>query len=286
MTPPGSTPLDRSAVVVDKPAGPTSHEVSTWVRDILDVDKAAHTGTLDPRVTGCLPVLLGNSARVSGVLSGAPKEYVFVLELHETVSREDVEDVLEEFTGEVLQRPPRVGSAARDLRTREIHALDLLDHDGSRWLCRVGCESGTYVRKLCHDLGLALGVGGHMAELRRIRSGGFHVDDGVYLQTLVDAVAAAEYGDPTALDDLLTPVEEALADLPRVDVHDEVRDTVAHGSPVYAPGVVSVSPEAEDGDAVAVFTESGVAVCVGELVDDFGEGGEVVQPSHVLVDPE
>lgn len=278
-------------VVVDKPSGPTSHEVASWVREILDVDKAAHTGTLDPAVTGCLPVLLGNAARVSGVLAGADKEYVFVLELHDHVSTARVESLLEEFTGEILQRPPQVGSARRDLRRRRIHELEMLERDGDRVLCRVTCESGTYIRKLCHDLGLAAGVGGHMAELRRVRSGEFQVDDAVYLQTLADAVAAdAEpvEGSP-ALDDVLVPIEEALDHLPRVTVHDAVEDSVSEGSPVYAAGVVSVADEADEGDIVAVYTEGGRVICVGELevdADDVGDTGAVVQPRHVLVDPD
>lgn len=258
----------KGVVVLDKPSGPTSHEVAAWVRDIMEVDKAAHTGTLDPRVTGCLPVLFGPAARVSGLFADERKEYVFVLELHGEPTR-SVADVFDEFEGRIYQRPPVQGSARRELREREIDTLDLLergDDDPNRYLGRVVCGSGTYVRKLCHDIGLALGVGGHMAELRRTRSGAFGIEDACYLQDLVDAVAVHKE-EPERLDDLVTPLVDVLElRVPRVDAAENVVESVGNGAPLYPPGVVDFDEDAEagkrcfvvaDGEPIAVGTFHG-----------------------------
>lgn len=283
MTPP-TTP--KGVVVVDKPSGPTSHEVAAWVRDLLSVEKAAHTGTLDPRVTGCLPVLFGPAARVSGLFAETSKEYIFVLELHDEPSR-SVAEVFDEFEGHVYQRPPVRGSAKRELREREIEALELLERGGddanaNRYLGRVECEAGTYVRKLCHDIGLALGVGGHMAELRRTRSGDFVVEDACYLQDLADAVAVRDE-EPERLDALVTPLVEVLEShlrLPRVDAAPNTAESLGNGAPLYAPGVVEVSDDAEEDERCVVVADSS-AVVLGTF---HGEDAEpVVTPETVLV---
>ena len=274
---------DKGVVVIDKPSGPTSHEVAAWVRDILGVDKAAHTGTLDPRVTGCLPVLFGPAARVSGLFAGRSKEYVFVLELHGE-PRRSVADVFDEFEGSIYQRPPVQGSARRELRVREIETLELLEHEKNRYLGTVECESGTYIRKLCHDIGLALGVGGHMAELRRTRSGGFTVEEACYLQDLADAVAVHD-DEPGRLDELVTSLLEALESdshlgLPRVEAAPNTVESLGNGAPLYAPGVVGVAEDCKKG-GLCVVVADGEPVAVGTFEGKDAE--PVVTPSKVLV---
>jgi len=272
---------EKGVVVIDKPSGPTSHEVAAWVRDILGVEKAAHTGTLDPRVTGCLPVLFGPAARVSGLFAETPKEYVFVLELHGE-PRRSVAEVFDEFEGRIYQRPPVQGSAKRELREREIETLGLLEEEENRYLGRVECGAGTYVRKLCHDIGLALGVGGHMAELRRTRSGCFAVEDACYLQDLADAVAVHD-DEPERLDALVTPLVDVLEDhlgLPTVEALPNTVESLGNGAPLYAPGVLRVSEEAEL-DERCVVVADGEALCVGTFHDD--EAEPVVSPKTVFL---
>ena len=274
---------EKGVVVIDKPSGPTSHEVAAWVRDIVGVEKAAHTGTLDPRVTGCLPVLFGPAARVSGLFAETSKEYVFVLELHGEPSR-PVAEVFEEFEGSVYQRPPVQGSAKRELRVREIETLNLLEEEQNRYLGRIECGAGTYIRKLCHDMGLALGVGGHMAELRRTRSGGFFVEDACYLQGLADAVAVREE-EPERLDTLVTPLVDVLEShdhlgLPRVEAAPNTVESIGNGAPLYAPGVLRVGGDCVEGDRCVVVAD-GEAVAVGTFHGD--EAEPVVTPETVLV---
>lgn len=267
--------LQHGVVNLDKPSGPTSHQVAAWVRGITGVNKASHTGTLDPGVTGCLPILLGRSARVSGLFRDLPKSYVFVLQLHGDAP--DVESVFREFRGEVYQRPPVKSSVKRRVRKRVIYELDVLEREGRRVLGTVRCEAGTYVRKLCHDIGLALGVGAHMQELRRTSTGMFRVEDAVYLQDLADAFAM---DDGEAVRELVIPIEDCLEDYPSITVKDSAVDAIAHGAPLYRPGVVEM--EAEITDTALVFSSSGDLVCVGEVVD---EGDVVLEPNSVLIEP-
>lgn len=273
--------LGFGVVPLDKPAGPASHQVSTWVRELTGVEKAAHAGTLDPKVTGCLPVLLGDATRLAGALLGE-KEYVAVLELHADPP-DDVAAIIGEFEGPIYQKPPRKSAVVRDLRTREIFDVAVLERRGRQVLLRVRCESGTYIRKLCHDLGLVLGTGGHMGDLRRTGTEPFDDTGLVTLHDLVDAIAWFEDGDTDAVRAVVRPGEAALTHLPRVTIAESAATEVANGAPIYAPGVISAA-EAESEELVACYTPDGGVVCLGRLVGDpAADTGVVVALERVLV---
>ena len=296
---------------LDKPPGPSAHQVSAWIRDMVGVEKAAHAGTLDPKVTGCLPVLTGTATRLAPALLEGPKEYVAVLELHADAPT-DLESVVAEFEGDLYQKPPRKSAVARRLRVRTVYDLDVLEVQERQALLRIRCESGTYIRKLCHDLGRALGTGAHMGHLRRTATTPFDDTDLRTLQDLADALAwwrgedgearrASERasgersepraddttppdGDPeAALRDAISPAERALTHLPSVTIAPSAASEVAEGAPVYAPGVLDAD-DAESGALVACFVPNGSAVCLGRLVGDPGaESGTVVDLERVLV---
>ncbi|SDY03570.1 RNA-guided pseudouridylation complex pseudouridine synthase subunit Cbf5 [Halobellus clavatus] len=277
--------LSFGVVNLDKPPGPSAHQVSAWIRDAAGVERAAHAGTLDPKVTGCLPVLLGDATRLAQVFLQGSKEYVAVLELHGPAPT-DLDAVLETFEGEIYQKPPRKSAVARRLRTREIYDLDLLEVRDRQALVRIRCESGTYIRKLCHDLGLAAGTGAHMGDLRRTATDPF--DDRTLVSTadVTDGLAFAEDGDEAPLRDTVAPAERALSHLPGLTVAFSAAEQIAEGAPVYAPGIVDVGPEVGDSEdgLVACFTPDGSAVCLGRLVGDpQAETGEVVSLERVLV---
>jgi predicted rRNA pseudouridine synthase len=294
-------------VNLDKPPGPSAHQISAWIRDMLDVEKAAHAGTLDPKVTGCLPVLTGAATRLAPALLEGPKEYVSVLELHADPPA-TLESVVAEFEGPIYQKPPRKSAVARRLRVREVYDLDVLEVDGRQALLRIRCESGTYIRKLCHDLGRALGTGAHMGDLRRTATTPFDDTDLATLHDLADALAwlrdeddtEPPGGDPeAAFRDVLVPAERALEHIPSVTIAPSAAEEVADGAPVYAPGVISVRRMSEtasaahqsterSGDAddalVACYTPNGAAVCLGRLVGDpDADSGTVVDLERVLV---
>ncbi|TFF96381.1 RNA-guided pseudouridylation complex pseudouridine synthase subunit Cbf5, partial [Candidatus Thorarchaeota archaeon] len=176
--------LQNGVIALDKPAGPTSHEVATWVKRILEANRVGHGGTLDPGVTGILPTGVGAATKAMQALLPAGKEYVCILELHHAASEGDIEQIVDEFVGKIYQKPPLRSSVKRVLRVREIYYNRILEIKGRLVLFRVGCQAGTYIRKLCFDIGEALGVGGHMRELRRTRVGWFREDE--HLCSLTD----------------------------------------------------------------------------------------------------
>ena len=292
--------LSFGVVNLDKPPGPSAHQVAAWVRDMVDdrlqaagkegFDRVAHGGTLDPKVTGSLPLLLGDAPRLAQVFDDATKEYVAVLELHRSAPS-DFESVVAEFEGPLYQKPPRKSAVRRQLRVREIHELDVLERGDRRGLLRVRCESGTYIRKLCHDLGLALGTGGHMGHLRRTGTCPFDDTDLVTLEDFTDALAFwADDGDEEPIRDIVAPAEQALVELPRMTIAPSAAREVAEGAPVYAPGVIGSELDAkerarsEEEPLVACYTPSGSAVCLGRLVGNLdANSGVVVELERVLV---
>ncbi|MFD1514866.1 RNA-guided pseudouridylation complex pseudouridine synthase subunit Cbf5 [Halomarina rubra] len=299
--PPDDRSLDEllsfGVVNLDKPPGPSSHQVAAWLRDVAGQDRAAHAGTLDPKVTGCLPVLLGDATRAAQVFDTVPKRYIAVLELHKPAPA-GFDAVVSEFEGPILQKPPRKSAVSRRVRTRTIHDLTVLEREDRRALLRIDCESGTYVRKLCHDLGLALGTGANMGALRRAGTGPFDDSTLATLHDVTDALAfAREDGDERLLREVVQPAERAFVHLPRVTIAESAAEQVAHGASVYAPGVFdwdtaeepgpwSDAPEDRiaEGELVACYTPDGAAVCLGTWVGDpEADSGTVVSLERVLV---
>ncbi|MGA8604177.1 MAG: RNA-guided pseudouridylation complex pseudouridine synthase subunit Cbf5, partial [Thermoplasmata archaeon] len=186
-------------LLIDKPRGPSSHQVTAWARDLLGVSVAGHAGTLDPNVSGLLWVGVGPALKLLPLVLEFPKRYVASVVLHGPVPVKEVEKMLQEFTGPIYQTPPVRSAVKRERRVRTIHRLELVEADGPRLLLDLTADSGTYVRTLAVDLGEALGLGGHMEELRRVATGPFREKDSVALATLADAAAARAAGDPAPL---------------------------------------------------------------------------------------
>jgi H/ACA ribonucleoprotein complex subunit 4 len=192
----------------------------------------------------------------------AGKEYVCVMKLHSQVPLDRVKNVLEEFQGTVYQRPPVRSSVKRRLRTRTIYYIDFMEMDERNVLFKVGCEAGTYIRKLCYDVGEALGCGAHMQELRRTRVGPFVEDKS--LVTLHDISYLfsqwQETKDEGILRKFVYPMEKALELMLKINVRDSAVDALCHGAHLTAPGVLSLDSGIKIGDTVAVFTQKGEAV--------------------------
>src|SRR3989338_7818960 len=170
----GKPPVERTAdelinygiVNIDKPKGPTSHQTSDYVKKILHLSKAGHSGTLDPGVTGVQPVALGKATRITQFLLTAAKEYVCLMHLHKEVPESSLRTTIQRFVGKIQQRPPVKSAVKRVERTREIYQFEILEIKEKDVLFRVQCQAGTYIRVLCHQIGKELKVGAHMAELR------------------------------------------------------------------------------------------------------------------------
>jgi tRNA pseudouridine55 synthase len=279
------TLLEFGVINLDKPPGPSAHQVAAWVRDMAVVERAAHAGTLDPKVTGCLPILTGTATRAAQVFDDSRKGYVAVLESHAPIPT-DFESTLSEFEGPIHQKPPRKSAVARRLRTRTIHRLDALECDDRRALLDIECASGTYVRKLCHDLGLAMGTGAHMGDLRRTKTGGFDDRTLSTMEDLADGLAFwRENDDAELLREVVSPAERALEELASVTVAPSAAREIAEGAPVYAPGVIDAEiGETAAGELVACYTPDGAAVCLGHLAGDLdADSGIAVELERVLV---
>lgn len=295
----GTRPEDRNiserirlgVAIVDKPQGPTSHQVSAWVRDMFGVARAGHSGTLDPRVTGVLPVALADATRgLEAVLAG-DKEYVGVMQLHQDVDERRTRSMMARFVGQVYQTPPVRSAVKREQRTRHIYELDPLEFEGRNVLFRVRCESGTYIRTLCVDIGEALGVGANLVDLRRTRTATFTESEARPLNAFRDALVFwKEEGDETALQQILVPFERLLAHLPRIIVKDTAVDALCHGANLAVPGVAKLAPHISRGQVVGVFTGKGEAVAFAEAMMSSDEivlakSGVAADTERVLMDP-
>jgi H/ACA ribonucleoprotein complex subunit 4 len=231
--------LTHGVINLDKPSGPTSHEVVSWARKILEIDNAGHGGTLDPKVTGILPCALGKATRVLSALLYAGKEYIGIMYLHEPVLMKKIEKAFKIFTGKIYQTPPIKSSVVRKLRIREIYYVSVLEVNNNHVLFKVGCEAGTYIRKLCFDIGEALCSGAHMLELRRTRVGHFKEDESlISLQNLKDSYSLyKDEGEEFYLRKVISPMEKIVSHLPKIYVRDTAVDALCHGANLAAAGV-------------------------------------------------
>ncbi len=259
--------LDYGLVPLDKPRGPTSHEVVAWTKKLLGVEKAGHSGTLDPPVSGLLPIGLGQSTRALSLLLLFPKEYRGVMRVHSSVPRKQLDALVSEFSAEIFQRPPQRSSVSRQTRSRTIHEFELTEAQGNLYLFRVLCQSGTYIRKLIYDLGEVLGVGATMVELRRTKVGPLQEENGlVTLHQLNDATSRLKAGDEALLRKLVLPIEDSLGGIGRIVMRDSAVDAVCHGARLGIPGMLSISEGIKKDDPVALMSAKQELVAIGKAL--------------------
>ena len=258
--------LNYGIILLDKPPGPTSHETVAWTKRILKLPKIGHSGTLDPQVSGVLPLGLGEATKALGVLLYGPKEYHALGRIHSLPSKEKLDEVIDLFRGEIFQKPPQRSAVVRQTRTRTIYEFEVLEQKERLLLTRVLCEAGTYIRKLYYDLGEILGPGATMIELRRTRVDQFYESDGlVTLHELANAFALwEEKKDDSKLMKMIKPVEFALSELKSVVIRDSAVDAMCHGAQLAIPGILQISPNLKKGDIVAVYTQKGEGVALAE----------------------
>ncbi len=258
--------LNYGLIILDKPPGPTSHETVAWTKRILKLPKIGHSGTLDPQVSGVLPLGLGEATKALGVLLYGPKEYHALGRVHSLPSKEKLEETIDLFRGEIYQKPPQRSAVVRQTRTRTIHEFEVLEQKERLLLTRILCESGTYIRKLYYDIGEILGPGATMIELRRTRVDQFYETDGlVTLHELADAFAVWEENkDDTKLMKMIKPVELAFSELKSVVIRDSAVDAMCHGAQLAIPGILQISPNLKVGDIVGIYTQKGEAVALAE----------------------
>ena len=259
--------LDYGILLLDKPSGPTSHELVAWTKRILGITKAGHSGTLDPGTTGLLPIGLGDATKALSVLLFGPKEYYAVARIHQQKDIDQIDNLLKEFTGEIYQRPPQRSSVKRATRVRRIYEMQRLESADNIILLRVLCEAGTYIRKLIYDIGEVLGTGATMFELRRTRVSVFSeaADKLVRLHDLVDAIETyKESKEEQKIRSIVKPIELALEGVVSVAVKDSAVDALCHGAQVAIPGIVAIDKNLKKGSLVGIYTLKGEIIALGE----------------------
>ncbi|MFA5929576.1 MAG: RNA-guided pseudouridylation complex pseudouridine synthase subunit Cbf5 [Candidatus Micrarchaeia archaeon] len=250
-----------SFVIIDKPRGPSSHEVAAWARKLLGVEKSGHSGTLDPNVSGVLLVGIGKATKLLPFLATKDKKYMCVMGTKLPQTDEQYRAMFAKFTGTIVQTPPKESAVAKKPRKRKVYYIKPIQMRPTQALFEVHCEAGTYIRVLVSDFGSICG-GAEMLELRRIAVGNIYESSAHNLQQISDAIWAARRGEESALMRYLIPPQEALR-LRKVVLHDSAVEAVCAGAPLYAPGVSSNDGKILRGEFVSLLTGKGEFIGVG-----------------------
>ena len=242
--------LEFGIINIDKPSGPTSFDVSDLVRKKLKLRKTSHFGTLDPKVTGVLPVALNRACKLTGFFIGEDKEYTGVMRIHRDVALKEIEKAIKEkFTGKIIQLPPVKSRVKRQEREREIKKFKILEKDGQNILFHTEVEGGTYIRKLISDLGDYMKIRAHMLELRRTRAGIFKEETSVNLYEFERAVE-----DEKKLKEIIIPGEIITELYPVVKIKNEYLSKVLHGSPIH-DNFLSKKVKFKSGESICIFSD-------------------------------
>lgn len=256
--------LESSVICVNKPAGPTSHQTADYVKRILEVEKAGHGGTLDPNVTGVLSIAINKATKVLQTLLTGGKEYICLMHIHKPLTEQEIREGMEDFIGKITQLPPLRSAVKREKRQREIYYIEILEISGQDILFKVGCQAGTYIRRLCDDFGKKLGTGAHMQELIRTKAGPFKFEKAHSLQEIKDAYEFYKAGNEEQLKKILLPVEFGSSHLLKIWVFDNAVDTLCHGADLSIPGISKLNEEIEPGNLVAIMTLKNELIALGE----------------------
>lgn len=255
--------IAKGILLVDKPFGPQSNQISTWIRKELDVKKTGHFGTLDPNATGVLPVGLNKGTRASKAMSKADKEYVFEAEINDERNKNEIREALNSFKGTNTQVPPEKSAVKRQEREREVYETQLLEAENEKVLGKIKCESGFYVRVLVEQLGKKLDTEATMEELRRTEQAGIKEEEAETLQDIVDAYHYYNEGNEEPLREVLYPIEKAVSHLKKIAVKDSAVNAVANGADLGTSGISKLQDGIQDGERIAITTLKGELVALG-----------------------
>lgn len=242
-------------IIIDKPPGHTSHEITTFVKKITRAARAGHAGTLDPQVSGVLPIALGRATKLLRYIAGKDKTYVGIIKFREIQSRERIEELFREFTGQIVQRPPKKSAVRKVPRKRTVHSLRLLEISAENprlALFEARVEAGTYIRTLCKDIGKKCG-GARMEELRRVAVGSITEDQCHSMHDVIDAMHCMGEGEGKPLMDMLK-APQTLIDLPKASLKRSSLENVLNGAQVMPPGLEGME-EAGEGERLAIYCE-------------------------------
>lgn len=245
--------LEFGIINIDKPSGPTSFQVSDFVRksfEAMNVKKTSHFGTLDPKVTGVLPIALGRACKLTEFFIGKDKEYIGIMRVHKKIEAEKIKiAIYKNFVGKIKQLPPVRSRVKRREREREIKKFEILEERGLDFLFLVECQAGTYIRKLIHNIGEELGIGAHMLELRRIRAGIFSEENSHTLYEFEEAIREHKDRNENTLRKMIIPAEIISEIYPVLEIKEEFIKKILHGSPIF----YKYLKQKKDLDGIGIF---------------------------------
>jgi len=294
----GCHPMERSleallsagTIHVDKPTGPTSHQVSAWARDIIGLDRMGHGGTLDPFATGLLTLMLGKAMRITQTVLSLDKEYIAVFRFPVSVADKKIKSAFKQLTGVVWNVPPQESAVKIRVRSRVISKFSTLDSDGRLVVAKINCVAGTYIRTLARDLGLLLDGKVELMELRRSKTGKRRVEKSVTMQELVDAVWCwRELDDTAPLTKMLQPIEKTLEGRPGFVIKDGAAAAVSHGASLARTGIIAIDGDFSSDDEIILRTLKDEVVAVARAEVDSNKittmkSGIVARPNIVLME--
>ncbi len=245
--------LDFGLVVLDKPSGPISHQVSSFVKDILHAKKAGHSGTLDPAVSGVLPIGINRATRLMKYLLKGGKEYIGIMHIHCDANEETIREIAKKLVGKITQLPPVRSAVKRVERVRTVYSFDILEIEGRDILFKANVEAGTYIRRMCDDFGKLLGCGAHMTQLRRTRVSMFDESQAVTLYDLKDAYYLWKTEENQELKKLILPGQCIVKDMPKIWIKESTGYYISHGGDLFVPGVAALSDTVEKNHDVALY---------------------------------
>ncbi len=279
-------------ILVDKPKHLTSNEVTVFVKRMSGAGRAGHVGTLDPNVSGVLPVAVGRSTKLIRFISGFDKTYVCAVKFEKEITKKQFCDAARQWEGVITQTPPKQSAVARRPRKRKVHYIHFLDMIKSKHvvLFETKVEAGTYIRVLCKDLGRTLGTNAEMIDLRRIRAGVFEEEQCWTLNEVNYAFHELSNGNPSYVEKVLLPPNKFLGFLNEVVIRKSAAKSLLSGAQLMRPGIVDAQ-EFNAGDYVRVVLEDKTFVGVGRAVVDWKDvksksRGLVIKMMRVHITPD
>lgn len=256
--------LDDFLLILDKPPKLTSHEVSALIKKLFNAKKCGHAGTLDPNVTGVLPIAFNRGTKLLQFISAEHKTYVGIMKFKNEISTRKVKELFKKFSGEIIQTPPKISAVKKAPRKRTVFYIKMLEKEGKLVLFEAKVEHGTYIRTLCEDIGKEVG-GAKMVELRRIKVGEIDESLAVKIQDIVDALwLCKEKGECSLLSSYLHSIDKFLH-FPKIFIKKSAARNLIKGAQLAKPGVISFE-NFNANDFVSFYLSNGTFVGIGKAL--------------------
>lgn len=252
-----------AVLILDKPYNHISHEITNYVKKLLGIKRTGHAGTLDPNVTGVLPIALGRATKLLQYMTTKRKTYIGIIKFKHLQKLEDVQQLFKRFTGEIVQTPPKQSAVRKIPRKRTVYRLELLELEDRLGLFIAEVEAGTYIRTLCKDIGRHCGDA-RMEELRRISVENISEKQAVNIQTLIDAVWLwKNKGDPSLLEPLLHPPEKFI-NFPKIVIKESAISSIFQGAQIMVPAIDSFPSNLRRNQLVKLYSSKGSFIGIGK----------------------